>query len=233
MLKTNSVKCALVYTLYCNMHLLKVHGFCLNMVLLAGSLHAQNKWIVRKEKEGIKISTRQSDRSLFNDIKVEMDLPGSIYQLATILMDVDQYTQWSNSLKKSVLIKKEGANKLIYYSEINAPWPASNRDLYAVMDITTDSVSQSLKVISVGEKNYRPAIKNLVRIPYSKGVWEITTVNNKSIHLNYVLEVDPGGSVPAWIMNLFSTKAPMETFESLKDKMALLNPSNKYLVSKP
>ncbi len=203
------------------------------MVLLAGSLHAQNKWIVRKDKEGIKISTRQSDRSLFNDIKVEMDLPGSIYQLATILMDVDQYTQWSNSLKKSVLIKKESTNKLVYYSEINAPWPASNRDLYAVMNITTDSVSQSLKVISVGEKNYQPAIKNLVRIPYSKGVWEITTVTNKSIHLNYVLEVDPGGSVPAWIMNLFSTKAPMETFENLKNKMALLNPPNKYLVSKP
>jgi hypothetical protein len=227
------MNCALVYILYCKMKLLKISCLCFILVHLAGSLPAQNNWIIKRDKEGIKISTRHSDRSPFNDIKVEMDLPGNIYQLAAILLDVDQYTQWSYSIKKSSLIKKEGANRLIYYSEINAPWPATNRDLYANMQVTTDSAYQSLKVISVGEKNYQPANKNLVRIPYSKGVWEITTLTHKRIHLNYVLEVDPGGSVPAWIMNLFSTKAPMETFENLKNKMALLNPPDKYLVSKP
>jgi hypothetical protein len=200
---------------------------CLGLVLMGGSLAAQNNWILKRDKEGIKISTRQSARSRFNDIKVEMDLPGNIGQLAAILIDVDRYNQWSYSTKKSVLIKKVTANKLIYYSEISAPWPATNRDLYAVMEINTDSVSHLLQVISVGDKNYQPPKSDLVRIPYSKGVWNITTVSNKVIHLNYVLEVDPGGSVPAWILNLFSTRAPLETFKNLKNKMALLNPGLK------
>ena len=209
------------------MKLIRALYICLELVLMGGSLSAQNNWILKRDKEGIRISTRQSDRSKFNDIKVEMNLPGNIGQLAAILIDVEKYSQWSYSTKKSVLIKKITPNKLIYYSEISAPWPVTNRDLYAVMEINTDSVLHLLKIISVGDKNYQPPRNGLVRIPYSKGVWDITTVSNKVIHLNYVLEVDPGGSVPAWILNLFSTKAPLETFKNLKNKMTLLNPGIK------
>jgi hypothetical protein len=200
---------------------------CLEMVLMGKPLLAQNNWILKRDKEGIKISTRQSDRSRFNDVKVEMDLPGNIRQLADILIEVDRYNQWSYSTKKSVLVKKITPNKLIYYSEISAPWPVNNRDLYAIIEINIDSVRRILNVISVGDKNYGPPRKDLVRIPYSKGVWYITTVSNKIIHLNYMLEVDPGGSVPAWILNLFSTKGPLETFKNLKNKMTLLNPDVK------
>ena len=198
---------------------------CLQSQLLTGSVFAQKIWVLRKDKEGIKISTRQSDRSKFNDIKVEMDLPGTIFQLAAILTDVDNYAQWVYSTSKSILIKKITPNKLVYYSEFNAPWPAMNRDLYAVMEITTDSIYHLLKVISVGEQNYQPPKIDFVRIPYSKGLWNITTVSENVIHLIYVVELDPGGSVPAWIVNIFSTKAPLETFKNLKNKMASLNKS--------
>jgi hypothetical protein len=181
---------------------------------------AQNGWVLKKDKEGIQISTRQSDRSKFNDIKVEMDLPGNIFELSSILLDVNQYSQWSYSTKKSLLVKKVAPNRIIYYSEFVTPWPATNRDLYAEMEITIDSALKILKVVSVGNKNYQPTSSDLVRIPYSRGDWDITTVTNKIIHLKYVLELDPGGSVPAWILNLFSTKAPFETFKNLQNKMA-------------
>jgi START domain len=196
------------------------------LLSIEGTLSAQNNWVLKKEKEGIKISTKQSNRSKFNDIRVEMNLPGNIYQLAAILMDVTHYSQWSYATKKSIFVKRITANKLVYYSEFSAPWPATNRDLYAVMEVNIDSILHLLKVISVGDKNYLPAKNELVRIPYSKGLWDISTVSLKIIHLTYVLELDPGGTVPAWILNLFSTKAPFETFKNLKNKMALLNTGN-------
>lgn len=195
--------------------------FVLFFIIHGEILLAQNAWVLKKDKEGIKISTRQSDRSKFNDIKVEMDLPGNIFQLSSILMDVNQYNQWSYATRKSMLIKKTASNRLVYYSEFNTPWPATNRDLYAEMEVDIDSASKLLRVVSVGNRNYLPVNSDLVRIPYSKGVWDISTVTNKIIHLKYVLELDPGGSVPAWILNLFSTKAPFETFKNLQTKMAL------------
>jgi hypothetical protein len=206
------------------MKLYRIAGISVILIFLTGSLAAQNSWIVKKFKEGIKISTRQSNRSKFDDIMVEMDMPGNIYQVATILLDVNKYNEWAYSTKRSLLIKKISATKLIYYSEFSAPWPVTNRDLYAVMELYTDTAFHLLKVNSVGSSNYQPVKKDLIRIPYSKGVWYVTTLSDHQIHLKYVLEMDPGGSVPAWILNLFSTKGPWESFKNLKNKMILLNP---------
>jgi hypothetical protein len=203
---------------------MKLSGILLLLLIFSEeSLSAQNNWILKKDKDGIKISTRQSDHSKFNDIKVEMDLTGNINQLSGILTDVARYTEWCYSTKKSAIIKKVNSNKLIYYSQINTPWPAMNRDLYSIVEVGIDSVFHKLKVVSVGAKDYQPVNKDFVRIPYSNASWDVTSISNKTIHLIYILQVDPGGSVPAWIMNLFATKAPLETFENLKHKMFLLN----------
>jgi hypothetical protein len=205
------------------MNFLKSLQLALVLFFSRETLSAQNHWLLKKDKDGIKISTRLSSHSKFNDIKVEMDLPGNIYQLESILADVPKYTGWCYSTKQAVVVKKLNKNSLIYYSEINTPWPATNRDLYSFVEISVDSGLHTLKVVSLGKKDYRPVNKNLVRIPYSSAVWDVTTIPNKAIHLTYILEIDPGGSVPAWIMNLFATKAPFETFENLKHQMMLLN----------
>ena|ERR1700688_310838 len=194
------------------------------LLCLGSSAKGQYKWALKKDKEGIKVSSRHSDRSKFNDIKVEMDLPGNIYQLANILLDVNKYSQWSYSVSKSELVKKINPLKLVYHLEVNAPWPVTDRDLYAMIEVNIDSAARSIKIIAAGDSGYRPVNKDFIRIPYSKGIWEIHTVSNKIVRIIYILQIDPGGSVPAWIMNMFGTKAPFITFQNLKRKMVLLNP---------
>lgn len=197
--------------------------FLFHFLFFTLSLSAQDNWVLKKDKDGIKISSRTSAYSKFNDIKVEMDLTGTVGQLAAILLDVEKYPEWAYATKLCTVIKKISNSEVIYYSEFDVPWPVSNRDLYADFKITIDSVSKSLKVSSVSVKDYEPEKKNLVRIPMSKGIWNVTTISDKLIHLEYILVVNPGGSVPAWILNMFAAKGPMETFENLKQKMLLLN----------
>ena len=186
-------------------------------------LFAQNEWVLKKEKDGIKISSRHSDHSKFNDLKIELDLRGNIAQLFSILYDVENYPKWAYGTKTCVLIKKISKGELIYYSEISVPWPATDRDFYAHVKLDLDSASHSLKVVSTSLKDYQPEKSSLVRIPMSRGLWEVSTLSDKSIHLKYILEVNPGGSVPVWILNIFATKGPLETFENLKQKMQALN----------
>jgi len=187
------------------------------------SLLAQENWTLKRDKNGIKISSRNSRFSKFNDLKIEMDLTGTVSQLAEILLDVDRYSEWAYGTKTCTLIKRVSDYEVIYYSEFDVPWPASNRDLYADFKLSLDSASKSLKVISTGIRDYQPEKKNLVRVPMSSGIWNVTTISNRIIHLEYILAVNPGGSIPAWILNLFATRGPMETFERLKEKMVSLN----------
>jgi len=196
---------------------------CLISIVLPFSLFAQNNWELKKEKDGIKIYNKHSDISRLDDTKVEVDLPGNVYQLAAILMDVTKYPQWAYATKLCEFVKKTSNREFIYYSEIEVPWPAENRDFYANFKLVFDSAARSFSLSSIGMKDFQPPKKNLVRIPLSKGEWHATTVSNNQIHLVYMLQLDPGGSVPTWVLNLFSSKGPLETFENLKRKMEQLN----------
>jgi hypothetical protein len=197
----------------------------LTFILLSRvSLFRQNNWIFQREKDGIKISSRHTATSQFDDIRVEADMPGNIEQLKSILLDINHYKDWSYAMKKSVLIKQLGTCKLIYYSEIEVPWPATNRYFYANFDLKEDSEIHSIKVISINLPDYLQAPKDLLQVTFLKGLWNISTNSKKSIHVDYVLELNPGGSLPSWVINLFSTKGPMETFENIKQKMIALNP---------
>jgi START domain len=189
------------------------------------SVYGQGSWTLLKEKDGIKISSRPASASQFNDIRVEVDLPGNIDQLKSILLDVGHYKDWSYATKKSVLVKQLAADKLIYYTEIEVPWPATNRYFYANFELKEDSLAHSIQVLAINLPDYMPVPRDLVKVLFTKGIWNISTNSKRSIHVDYMLELNPGGSLPAWVLNLFSTKGPMETFENIKQKMIALNPS--------
>jgi hypothetical protein len=201
----------------------RIYGLCFVMFFY-DSVSAQNIWILQKEKDGIKVYNRHSARSAFNDVRVEVDLPGTIEQLARILLDVNRYTEWAYATRKSELVKQLGPDKLIYYSEIEVPWPATDRYFYAGFELKKDPSGRSMQVISSNISYEGPAPKDLIKVPYSKGSWDVAQVTKKTIHVEYTLELDPGGSLPAWVLNLFSGKGPLETFENIKKKMTLLNP---------
>jgi START domain len=183
----------------------------------------RNEWTLKREKDGINIYSRPSDYSKFNDIRVDMDLPGTIEQLAAILRDVNNYTSWVYATRTASMIKRINENEVIYYAEVSTPWPAANRDYYADMKITFNPANHSMSVASIGIKDYQPEKKDLVRVPMSKGFWTVTTQSDRKIHLQYILQIDPGGSIPAWILNSFVAKAPLETFSNLKKKMEDMN----------
>jgi hypothetical protein len=202
---------------------MRVIPFCCLFLRLASFDSSDNGWMLKDQKDGISVYSRHSELSKFNDIEVQMDLPGTVDQLTTILFSVENYPQWAYSTKSAVPIRKIGANELIYYSEISVPWPLTNRDFYADIVLSYDSAQHSTCLVSRGLKDFGPEKKGLVRIPRSMAVWNISQKSDRIVHVQYVLQIDPGGCLPAWIANLFASRGPMESFGNLKKKMEALN----------
>jgi hypothetical protein len=203
---------------------MKLLNIVFGLLFFSTSALCQHEWTLDKEKDGIKLSSRKSATSSFNDIHVELDVPGSLEQLAAILMDIPKYTSWAYATKKATLIRTLAPGKVIYFSEYEVPWPATNRYFYANFELKMDTATHTLHVTSTNIPGYKPEITDLVPVPYSKGVWNVKKIGPKAIHIDYVLELNPGGSLPAWVINLFTTKGPMMTFENIKQKMSALNP---------
>lgn len=190
------------------------------IVCLTATINAafsQVQWELTKEQNGIKVYTAKENSSKFKDIKVEAVFSGTIQKLASILSDVGTTKSWVYGTKDCYVIKKNSATDILYYSETALPWPVSNRDIPIKMQINADAKNNVLKVVAAGIPNAIPVKKGIVRIPYFNAYWDVKNNGNNKISISYILKMDPGGSVPAGITNLFITKGPYETFANLRE----------------
>ncbi|MFI5139856.1 MAG: START domain-containing protein [Sphingobacteriales bacterium] len=182
--------------------------------------HAETKWELKKDKEGIKVYTGSTPNSNIKAVKVTCILNANFSQLTALLLDTKAHEQWVYNTKTSYLVKQLSDSHLLYYSEIIMPWPLTNRDVVIEMTITQQPGTKVMYISANTAKNYVPVNKDKVRVPLSKVNWTVTCIGDNQLSIEYIGQADPGGSVPAWLVNSFSTKGPFETFKKLKELVA-------------
>lgn len=190
------------------------------MVLFAGAVHTafgQYNWKPEKDKNGIRVFLSDVAGSSFKAVKVECTLTGSYAKLISLLVNVPNLQNWVYHNKTSYLLRQNTPLDFIYYSETTMPWPLSNRDVILHLKINTDSLPRFLSISGYNELNFFPVIPGIVRIPHYKASWTVTMPTAQSVHITYILEIDPGGNISAWLANSFVDKGPYETFSSLAE----------------
>jgi hypothetical protein len=188
-------------------------------IALFNTANAQITWELTKDQNNIKVFTGKDASSKFKDIKVEATFQGTIQKLAAILLNVGKTKGWVYGTKDSYVIKRISPNEVLYYSETALPWPVSNRDIPIKMMINTDAKNNTLKVIAAGIPNAIPERKGIVRIPYFSASWDVRSDGKNKLSVTYLLKMDPGGSVPAGVTNMFVSKGPFETFNNLSEML--------------
>lgn len=181
-----------------------------------GRTGVKDGWKLKVEKEGITIYTRTLPDSRFNAVKVECTLPATLSQFVAVILDVNSGDQWEYSTKSSVLLKQVSPSELYYYSEVSVPWPVSNRDFIAHLKAVQDPNTRVVTIYGPTVPDYIPEKKDIVRVLRSEGKWIISPVAGNYVKVEYTLRVDPGGNVPPWLINMFATKGPYESFKKLK-----------------
>ncbi|SHE34931.1 START domain-containing protein [Flavisolibacter ginsengisoli DSM 18119] len=193
---------------------------CSLLFLCFGCLKAQiserKDWHLVKQKNGIEVFTASGGHDGVKLIKVIAEMNGSLQRVKEIFTNIPLQESWVFATKKSYLVKKLDENSMLYYNETGLPWPASNRDVVIRMVIEKDASHKSLQIRQEAEPGNLPVNKGLVRVQHLSGHWIFTETGNNKLKTVYFLDVDPGGSLPAWVVNLFIAKGPYETFVKLQ-----------------
>jgi hypothetical protein len=174
-------------------------------------------WQLVKEKNGIQVYSTASKNVALKSIKVTGVFEGTPEKLWAIVKDVENQKEWVYGTKSSHLIKQISPNELLYYVETEVPWPVSNRDVPIRMKMSENKASQTLVISTVGMPGAVPANSDKVRVPHYAARWEVKAVSNDKIKVVYYLDLNPGGTIPAWVANMFVTKGPYETFANLRE----------------
>jgi START domain len=197
----------------------RINTMILCAMVFSVSANAQNEWRLKREQSGIKIYMRTSEHSSFNEIKVEMTIQSKPSSLVALLLDVPNHAHWVYNVKNSYVLKKMADNELYFYEVVDSPFPASDRDLVVHLKITQDSATKMMNISAINIPDYIPPKKGIVRVPVSNESWKVIPVNNNSLRIEYYLEIDPGGSIPAWLLNNFAEKGPYESFRHLQEQV--------------
>jgi START domain len=197
----------------------KVFPILLLLVLKLSPASAQTDWKLATDKEGIKVYTSIVPDSKIKAIKVECNLEATPSQLVALIMDVKTATDWVYHTKSAVVVKQVSPSELYYYSEINLPWPAANRDFVAHLIVSQNPDTKVVTIQGPAVPGLVPVKTGVVRIDHSDGKWVISPIGTDQVKVVYTIHVDPGGSLPSWLVNMFATEGPLQIFRNLKAEL--------------
>jgi hypothetical protein len=197
----------------------KYFTIVLALILMNTAVTSQDAWILKSEKDGIKVYTKNCDSSPVKSVKAECIVHASMTALLAVLLDIDNSKDWIYATKKVSLLKQVSPTEVIYYSEVGLPWPICNRDFIADFSIKKDSLTNVVTATCTNRPDYLPRNKNIVRVEHSYSQWVIIPLADGKLHVQYELQVDPGGNIPSWLTNLFAATGPFCTFQKLRDQV--------------
>ncbi|GAA4451373.1 START domain-containing protein [Nibrella saemangeumensis] len=192
--------------------------FCLMGAAFGQSVEG---WKLEKDKNGIKVYSRLQEGDEPKEIRVICNVPGTIPQLVAYLFDVDYYPRVIYRTKLAHLVRRVRDNEFIYYTEIESPWPVSNRDLVARMTFQQNPATKTLRVEARQVPGLIPPKPNVVRMPYWHAVWNVRPLNDKQLHIEYTFKAGLGGEIPAGVIDLVAKTGPYQSFLTLKESLSL------------
>ncbi|MCR8561466.1 hypothetical protein KXD93_27680 [Mucilaginibacter sp. BJC16-A38] len=178
---------------------------------------AQGNWELKKNENGIAVYTRKAATGNLKELRVICELDATKAQLISTLQDIGNYNDWVYSNKKSEILKSLNPYKIIYYTESRLPWPIKDRDLIVQLDIS--SGAEILEIQAKSIPDYLPQNKKFVRVPYSLAKWKVTQVTENKLKVDYTFSVDPGGSIPSWLVNATMAIGPYNSFAKLREML--------------
>ena len=187
--------------------------------LICSSATAQSPWKLRREEEGIKVYTASSDTSAFQTLRAEFDVTATTGQLMQVLMDAPAQPRWVYNAKSARVLKHVSPDEVVLYSVVGLPWPCSNRDYVAHIKVAHPSAGVTT-IDSHAEDGHLPPQKGIVRVRESSAHWQITETGPGHVTVQYQLRFNPGGAIPAWLVNMFITRGPCHTFRHLREEVA-------------
>ena len=169
-------------------------------------------------------------------ITESMDIPGEIrrFRGTTILSyGIDEIAEaicepkarmdWVERMTENILIEgKPDQGKWLSYEAYGLSWPVSDRD-YVFQQTIEKSVHQQknkteVKITSIEHPDY-PEKSDRVRGELPTCVFTLESISAKKTHLDIMVQVDPGGSIPGFIKNIIQKGWALKTMRALNTYM--------------
>lgn len=178
---------------------------------------AQTDCTLELDKDSIQVFTCPRADSRYKTVKSTFTVNAALGELASAILDIGRYGEWQYKTQSVKVLKQVSEREVVCYTRVEAPVLTQDRDFVIRLTVDPDPMTKGMIVEAVSLPEYLPPVEDVIRVPYSRAKWTVVPAERGKLSVEYIIDIDLGGSVPPWIVNLFSAKAPYETFRDLKD----------------
>ncbi|MEW5676681.1 START domain-containing protein [Flavobacterium enshiense] len=183
--------------------------------------HAQKKTNLAMDKEGIKIYLTKMDTTAFKEYRAVMTVKANIDTVAKQILDIKSLNKWNYKTRKSELIKKISDSSWVFYMNHHLGWPIQDRDHVSKVTLTKKTNEQIITIFPMN--NLVKEKEGIVRLTNFKGFWYLKKISEKQTLVVQQIYGNPGGSIPAFMVNMIVTRGPYDTFRELRKHVENLN----------
>lgn len=178
---------------------------------------SNNPWQLYKNENGIAVYSRKAAKTNIKELKTVVRLKTTLNSLVALLNDWDSYPQWNYKCEESKTLKIINERELIHYQMVNLPWPADDEDFIIRVKFWQDMKTKVVTITSTNCPNYIPPIVDRTRIKEMEAKWTLTPMKDGTVEAVYEFYVNPGGSIPIWLLNAAVAYGPYETMLNFKE----------------
>jgi hypothetical protein len=177
------------------------------------------KWELLSKDDGIVVYRNNEYSEGIIPAKAIMELPHSLEEIVAVILDTKKKSEWAARVPAVKIIKKTGPYSVIEYAQLDFPWPFSDRYfiVHSTMAVSTEKNKVIFDLHSV-EDAYKPEDDDYVRGHIFNGGIELEQIGDK-VKATVHLYSDPKGSIPKWVVNMFSEKTSVNFMKTLRKQI--------------
>ena len=198
-----------------------VRAFALVLIGIAVAFPARAAdWQVIAGRDGIVVSRRSVAGRAFPQLRAVGEVPGTPYEILAVLLDVPAHAKWLPDCIESRTLRRLDAWRYVIYTRTDAPWPVSDREAVIENEVIFLEPPSKLKVTF--EALTAPEVahaRGTVRMKTVNGYYLIEAIDDHRSLVQYELDADPAGALPAWLVTYQSTRNPLQTLAGLRTRL--------------
>ncbi len=177
-------------------------------------------WRLESSSDGIALYRGAMPGTTVIPIKAIMTIPGTIEDVSLVLEDIPRRSEWVGNRTRSTLLERTSDYDQAEYLRVNLPWPVMDRSALFRARITV-SDDRARVAITAQSIDSHPAdtLARLVRARFHASTFQMTQ-RLHDVEVTTIVCVDPGGSIPKWLVNHFTKRVARSTLVGLRRQVS-------------
>ena len=177
------------------------------------------KWELISNEDSVEVYSAEIEDNDIRGVKGVFTMPYNCAYVFSVIMDSPRSFDWVDRIISSEIIEQRAPHKHLVYLAMETPFPFDDREFIYEREYSFDDDNDSI-FVTMRSVPYEKDENDRLRatIHYSSQLFT-STDEGESCLVESQTHADPGGYIPAWIVNIYQTDWPMNTSLALKEEL--------------